>query len=117
MGEVLATHHRPYFQMALESGQSLLQSSPRGFGTQMRNYFVDGDWNAICMRCGLKHKASFLKQEWTGLRVCSECFEVRHPQTLIRMPEEQVNTPWASPEPDYVFVNVPYISSTVGKQS
>jgi hypothetical protein len=83
----------------------------------MRNYFVDGDWNAICQRCGLKHKASTIKQEWTGLRVCNECWEPRHPQTLLRVPQEHVATPWSSPEPEDVFTTVPYIASTVGKQS
>lgn len=83
----------------------------------MRNYFVDGDWNAVCMRCGLKHKASQIKLEWTGLRVCGECYETRHPQTLIRVPDEEVAAPWSSPEPTDTFIVVPYIASNVGTQS
>jgi hypothetical protein len=70
----------------------------------MRNYLVLGDWNAICDRCGLKFKASMLKKEWTGLMVCSHCWEPRHPQTLIRVPEEQIATPWARPEAEDVFI-------------
>lgn len=65
----------------------------------MRNYFAKGQWNAVCDRCGLKHKSSELREEWTGLRVCGLCFEVRHPQTLIRMPIEDVTPQWTRPEP------------------
>tara|TARA_R110000782_G_scaffold258388_1_gene348037 strand:- start:37 stop:378 length:342 start_codon:yes stop_codon:yes gene_type:complete len=35
---------------------------------------------AICDRCGFEYKYTSLKKEWTGFRVCSECFEVKHPQ-------------------------------------
>lgn len=70
----------------------------------MRNYYVAGEWNAICMRCGFKHKASELKQEWTGLRVCDDCFETRHPQTMLRVLEERNNIPWTSPEPSNLFI-------------
>lgn len=79
----------------------------------MHNYFIDGDWNAVCDRCGLKLKASALKQEWTNLMVCSPCFETRHPQTLIQVPEEHVAAPWSRPEADDVFIVVPYITPPV----
>ncbi len=35
---------------------------------------------AICDRCGFEYKYTSLKKEWTGFRVCNECFEVKHPQ-------------------------------------
>ena len=35
---------------------------------------------AICDRCGLKYPYPDLKEEWTGLRVCSYCYEPKHPQ-------------------------------------
>ena len=35
---------------------------------------------AICDRCGFQYKYTSLKKEWTGFRVCSECFEPKHPQ-------------------------------------
>lgn len=83
----------------------------------MRNYYKAGSWNAICDRCGLKKKAEQLASEWTGLRVCTDtCLESRHPQTLIKVPKEHINTEWARPEPVDQFVTVPYISGTVGKQ-
>src|SRR4051812_12525473 len=76
----------------------------------MRNYYIPGDWNALCDRCAEKHKASQLKLEWTGLRVCKLCVEVRHPQTLIRVPKEDANAPWSRPEPavdTFITVNEP----------
>ncbi len=75
----------------------------------MKNFLVLGEWNAQCDRCGLKKKASSLRLEWTGLRVCEDtCWEVRHPQTLIRVPQEDVATPWARPEGQDTFITVSY---------
>ena len=39
---------------------------------------------AICERCGFKISYVSLVTEWNGLRVCSECFEVKHPQLTPR---------------------------------
>lgn len=72
----------------------------------MRDYYVAGDWNAICQRCGFKYKASAIRKEWTGLMVCSECYETRHPQDLIQINTETIATPWASPEPTDTFITV-----------
>lgn len=35
---------------------------------------------AICDRCGFRYKYTKLRKEWTGFRVCSECYEPKHPQ-------------------------------------
>ena len=35
---------------------------------------------AICDRCGFSKKYSKLIKEWTGFRVCSECYEPKNPQ-------------------------------------
>lgn len=76
----------------------------------MRNYYEPGQWNVICDRCGLKRKSGQVRQEWTGLMVCADtCYETRHPQTLIQVPEEHINTEWARPEPADIFIDVPYI--------
>lgn len=72
----------------------------------MRNYYVKGEWNAICSRCSLKYKSSQLRKEWTGLYVCTHCWEPRHPQTLIKDKEEKTGTPWSNPEPADVFTSV-----------
>lgn len=74
----------------------------------MRNHFVSGAFNAICDRCGLKKKSFMLRKEWTGLMVCSQCLESRHPQDLIRVPKEEISPPWSRPEATEVFVSVTY---------
>jgi hypothetical protein len=71
----------------------------------VRNYLVLGDWNAVCDRCGFRHKASALRKEWTGLMVCDRCWEPKHPQLMIRVPEEHSSVPWSRPEPTDVFIN------------
>jgi|TARA_R100000742_G_C4171800_1_gene9818 hypothetical protein len=35
---------------------------------------------ALCDRCGFQYKLLDLKEEWNGLKTCSECFESKHPQ-------------------------------------
>ena len=35
---------------------------------------------ALCDRCSFEYKLSELKEEWTGFKVCSECYEPKHPQ-------------------------------------
>jgi hypothetical protein len=82
----------------------------------MHTHYVPGEWNAICDRCGFEFKASELKKEWTGLMVCAKDWEPRHPQDFIRVPKEEIAPPWTRPEPDDVFIDVPYISSDVGVQ-
>jgi len=34
----------------------------------------------MCDRCGFEYKLLELKKEWNGLKVCSECYEPKHPQ-------------------------------------
>lgn len=71
----------------------------------MRNYYVKGDWNALCQRCGFKYKASQLRLEWTNLYVCPHCWETRHPQDFVRGREDDQTVPWSSPEPTDLFIN------------
>jgi hypothetical protein len=58
----------------------------------------------ICDRCGFERKLSALRKEWTGLKVCSDCFEKRHPQDFVRgVPDFQaLHDP--RPEPEPVFI-------------
>lgn len=65
----------------------------------MRNYYKSGDWNAICDRCGFKFKASQLKEDWQGFRVCKDDFEMRHPQDFIRARVDKIYVPWVRGEP------------------
>ena len=45
---------------------------------------------AICDRCGFQYKYLTLKKEWTGFRVCPECYEPKHPQ---------LDPPYSKPDP------------------
>lgn len=45
------------------------------------NFFKAGSWNVCCDRCGRKYKRDQCQKEWTGLLVCSTCYEPRHPIT------------------------------------
>jgi hypothetical protein len=56
---------------------------------------------AICDRCGQQYKYLELKKEWTGFKVCPECYEPKHPQLL---PKRTINEPQAlyQPRPDGV---------------
>lgn len=65
-----------------------------------------GKWNVVCDRCGLQYKNTELRDEWTGLKVCSPCWEPRHPQTLLRPPAEDSAIPWSRPEPEDVYVRI-----------
>lgn len=69
------------------------------------SYFKPHSWNATCMRCGYQRKADQIKLEWTGLRVCHECFEERHPQDYVRGRKDKQSPPWTSPEPDDYFLS------------
>ena len=82
----------------------------------MRNHLIIGEWNVICDRCGFKFKASQLQDEWTGLKVCGDCWEPRHPSDLIRIPRTEKAPPWTRPEPEDVEVDVDYIDENIGTQ-
>lgn len=51
---------------------------------------------AICDRCGQRYKYLELKKEWTGFKVCPECYEPKHPQLL---PKRTINEPQALYQP------------------
>ena len=63
-----------------------------------KTYYKLNDWNALCDRCQKKYKASQLRLEWTGFRVCDDCWEPRHPQELLRTRKEDESVPWTRPD-------------------
>ena len=65
----------------------------------MQNYLDKSSYNALCDSCGRKFKASQLLRRWDGLMVCKEDYEVRHPQTFLRVQREKISVPWARPYP------------------
>lgn len=34
----------------------------------------------VCDRCGFRTRYLEMRMEWTGFKVCSECYEPKHPQ-------------------------------------
>lgn len=73
-----------------------------------RNTWKKGDWLAICDRCGFTFYASELRREWTGLMVCKEDWEERHPQEKVIAKTDRQAPVWVRPEPPATFVNVNY---------
>ena len=70
-----------------------------------------GDPWGICDRCGFKVRLRKLRREHTGFRVCSECWDPKHPQELLRgRPDLQaVRDP--RPEPADVFLTTNQITA------
>lgn len=67
--------------------------------------YIAGTWKACCDRCGFNFRNTELRLEWTGLRVCRECFEYRHPQDLIQGVADRQSPPWVRPEPVPFIIN------------
>lgn len=70
--------------------------------------YFKGQWKAVCQRCGLDKLSSEIRKEWTGLRVCKECFDVRNPQDFVRGVRDDQTVPWVSPVPEPVYLQDPY---------
>lgn len=62
----------------------------------VRNAHRPGDWLYQCQRCGFTIYGSKARQEWTGLRVCSKCWEPRHPQDFVRGVHDDMTVPFAN---------------------
>jgi len=54
----------------------------RNPGYQAGNHWFE------CERCGVDYRANEGKREWTGLVVCKNCWEPRHPQDMVRSKED-----------------------------
>ena len=62
------------------------------------DYFKLRRWNAICDRCGFKFKNNELMLEWTGLRVCKDCWDPYPPQLRVRAKIDKQTVPWSRPD-------------------
>jgi hypothetical protein len=69
-------------------------------GSGRADYFLPGDWNAVCYECGRKRKGSTLKRNWQGYYVCPEHWEARQPQDFVRSVPDVITPPWAQPVSD-----------------
>lgn len=70
---------------------------------------VDGTPGARgqCLRCGFDYKLRSLRKEWTGARVCPECWDPK-PEELrpIRVGPEGMPKRGATGQPEDVFVGI-----------
>jgi hypothetical protein len=69
-------------------------------------YYIPGDWNAICDRCGFEYKASELKKTWDGFMVCHKDWETRQPQDFVHGVKDKQNVPWTKDEGPDTFTAV-----------
>lgn len=63
------------------------------------SYYKPGSNNVWCQRCGKKVKVEQIKVEWDQLKVCSACYEERHPQDMVRGVLDHQAATLISPEP------------------
>jgi hypothetical protein len=60
-------------------------------------YLSHNHW-MICDRCGGQYRYSDMKEEWTGLWVCTGCFQTRHPQDFVTGVTDDQTVPVARPD-------------------
>jgi hypothetical protein len=67
---------------------------------------------ALCDQCGQRFKLNELRKEWTGFKVCTECYEPKHPQLE---PKRTINEPQAlfQPRPESRMGVTVYVGFTV----
>lgn len=54
----------------------------------MRKARWPGNWKYDCQRCGFTFPSEDIRKEWTGLHVCKDCWEPKHPQLMIKVRPE-----------------------------
>lgn len=64
------------------------------------DYLSLGDWNAACLMCGRKRKASQMVRNWQGFYRCPEHNETRQPQDFVRGVKDDMSVPWSQPQTD-----------------
>ena len=63
----------------------------------------------ICDVCGFEYMNVDMRERWDGVWVCEADFETRHPQEFGRTVIDKQAVPYSRPEPEDVFIDVPYI--------
>lgn len=67
--------------------------------------YIPGQPWGICDRCCEKRRLRTMSREWTGLRVCPDCFDPRPPQLdPPKVGPEGVPLPNSRPRPPDIFV-------------
>lgn len=66
----------------------------------MGKYASGKNQGALCDRCGFRYPYAEIKAEWTGLRVCPDCWEPKHPQLEPTKKDLSDPKPLRHPRPD-----------------
>lgn len=85
----------------------IVSRSVRGKKSRNPGYEPGNHW-MVCDKCGCAIRADDAKQEWTGLWVCPDDWEVRHPQDFVRGRYDEIaaSEP-VRPDPPDEFVDRP----------
>lgn len=99
-----------------------MRRSQGNAGWQPQPYFVDGQWNVICDRCGRKRKnVECAYDVWPkdNLFVCIDtCLDMFQPQDKLISIPDPMNVPIARPEgPNNVTLGPIYNGPTNGDDS
>lgn len=63
--------------------------------------YIPKDYFMICDRCGARYRRSQMREEWTGLWVCTRgCWEKQHPQDFVEGIEDIQTVPVSRPDVD-----------------
>ena len=66
--------------------------------------YIPNDWWMICDRCGSEYRYSEMRQEWTGLQVCTRgCWEARNAQDFVTGVEDDQTVPVVRTDVDQVM--------------
>lgn len=77
----------------------------RGKKTRNPGYEPGNHWIA-CDRCGCDIRAEDAKKEWTGLWLCPDDWEIRHPQDFVRGRYDEIAAAEPNrPEPTDIFTD------------
>ena len=80
----------------------------------MKQGFVLGDNNSLCMTCSRNYKSSQIKEQWDGILACPRCYDYKHPDLdPIIAPVEDPNPTNANPRPsaaNWTYVDEPGVS-------
>lgn len=65
----------------------------------------------ICQRCGFEYPLHTLRKEWTGLMVCKDDFDPRHPQDFVKGVKDKQTVDNPAPEPTDYFLSTNEVTS------
>lgn len=98
-------------QLALPSGRVSFGVYMPSNHTLSPGYIPEhGHW-VECMSCGFEYRAFHIKERWDGLYVCKHCWEPRHPQEFLRVPNDKVAPDQPINIPGATFTDVTFSST------